>query len=69
MSSDEIAGHHSGETAVARDRLPTRCDMEDFCEDSHLRITKFMDEPGFYFLSAKKRVPLTLFDSHVMIES
>ncbi len=60
MSSHEIAGHHSSETAVARDQLPTRSEMEDFCEESNLLITKFIDEPGFYFLSAKKKGALNL---------
>jgi demethylmenaquinone methyltransferase/2-methoxy-6-polyprenyl-1,4-benzoquinol methylase len=61
LSSDEIAGHHSSEIAVSRDQLPTRREMEDFCEESNLFITKFMDEPGFYFLSAKKKSALNLF--------
>ena len=58
LSSDEIAGHHSSETVVSRDRLPTRREMEGFCEESNLSITQFMDEPGSYFLAAKKKSAL-----------
>ncbi len=54
LSAKEIADHHDGESAVSRDRLPVKHEMENFCEQCGLGIMEFTDEPGRYLLSAKK---------------
>ena len=54
MSSEEIARHHNGESAVSRDTLPTKKEMEAHVKDAGLTITAFTDEPGNYLLSLEK---------------
>ncbi len=56
MSSGEIAQHHNGESAVSRDTLPTKEEMEAHVKAAGLTITEFIDEPGSYLLSLVKQI-------------
>jgi ubiquinone/menaquinone biosynthesis C-methylase UbiE len=53
-SADELNRHHRTCSAVMHDHLPGETDMRSMMEAAGLGIDLFIDEPGFYFIRAKK---------------
>jgi len=53
-SSDGINRHHSSCDAVMHDHLPCEGAMRSLLESAELEIEMFIDEPGFYCITAKK---------------
>mgnify|MGYP001278548242 CR=1 FL=1 len=53
-SADGIKKHHASCRAVMHDVLPERAEMYQLFKNEHLNIETFIDEPGFYYVMAKK---------------
>jgi ubiquinone/menaquinone biosynthesis C-methylase UbiE len=53
-SSEGINRHHISCDAVRHDHLPDERAMRSMLESSDLEVEMFMDEPGFYCMTAKK---------------
>jgi len=53
-SSEELNRHHGACPAVMHDHLPPESEMRGFFHAAGLDIDLFLDEPGFYFIRAKK---------------
>jgi ubiquinone/menaquinone biosynthesis C-methylase UbiE len=54
-SSQEINDHHRKCAEVIHDKLPLSKEMKNLFHNTGLRIGTFIDEPGFYFISGKKK--------------
>lgn len=53
-SSDGINKHHQSCRAVMHDRLPDRISMQALFQAARLDIDMFIDEPGFYCITAHR---------------
>jgi len=53
-SSEEINKHHESCHAVMHDHLPGEQTMRTLLNDNGLQVEAFMDEPGFYYIQARK---------------
>lgn len=53
-SSEGINKHHASCHAVMHDHLPDEAAMRSLFRQAGLRIDLFVDEPGFYFIMARK---------------
>jgi ubiquinone/menaquinone biosynthesis C-methylase UbiE len=53
-SSEGIRKHHGSCHAVMHDHLPAESEMRGLFHQAALSIDSFTDEPGFYFVIAKK---------------
>jgi hypothetical protein len=53
-SSEEIKKHHGSCHAVMHDHLPDEAAMRTLFQKADLKIEAFIDEPGFYYIIAKK---------------
>ncbi len=53
-SSEGINKHHESCPAVMNDRLPDQAGMRAFFRKAALNIEAFVDEPGFYCVTARK---------------
>ncbi len=53
-SSEGINSRHKACPAVMHDHLPDETAMRDLIARNRLEIERFLDEPGFYYLQAKK---------------
>lgn len=57
-SSEGINKHHGSCHAVMHDHLPDKVAMRTLFQKVGLKIETFIDEPGFYYILAKKWLPL-----------
>jgi len=53
-SSEELKKHHESCHAVMHDHLPDQMAIRALFQKVNLKIEMFLDEPGFYYLSARK---------------
>jgi demethylmenaquinone methyltransferase/2-methoxy-6-polyprenyl-1,4-benzoquinol methylase len=53
-SSEELKKHHGSCHAVMHDHLPDEAAMRSLFKKADLKIEVFIDEPGFYYIIAKK---------------
>jgi ubiquinone/menaquinone biosynthesis C-methylase UbiE len=53
-SSEELNKHHGSCHAVMHDRLPDEATMRSLFRSVDLAIDVFIDEPGFYYIGARK---------------
>ncbi len=53
-ASEEIDRHHSGCHPVMHDRMPDEAAMRRLLEGAALNVEVFIDEPGFYCVTARK---------------
>jgi len=53
-SSEGIKKHHESCHAVMHDHLPDEGSMRELFNNENLHIEVFIDEPGFYYVMAKK---------------
>jgi demethylmenaquinone methyltransferase/2-methoxy-6-polyprenyl-1,4-benzoquinol methylase len=53
-SSEELKKHHGSCHAVMHDHLPEEAAMRTLIQKADLKIERFIDEPGFYYIIAKK---------------
>lgn len=62
-SSEEINKHHESHDAVRHDRLPDEAAMRALLGAAGLGIDRFIDEPGFYCVVARKQCSTSRFQS------
>ncbi len=53
-SSEGVNKHHESCHAVMHDHLPDEAEMRTLLQEAGLKIEMFIDEPGFYYILARK---------------